>query len=165
MWSKWIGGKAYMYLFYLVNLNLSVCYSQPILCGCLLSSCCAACWFRPSVRHFWHYNLFHVTGMYIKPIIYRLIRTKPWLSSHLTFLWPLWPWFFSNRQIFWLTDSLNNVLCITLKFIPCIYFTNRSDALEMGAHRPKSRSRRPNWPTILTFFFNKRNIWKTVLDS
>ena len=39
-------------------------------------------------------SIFPKCTLYVKLPTYRLIMTKAWLISHLTFLWPLWPWFF-----------------------------------------------------------------------
>ena len=87
--------------------------------------------------------------------------TKAWLTSHLSFLWTLWPWLFSDRQIFLLTRFTQLFFMYRSKIYTIyIHFTNSSDALEIGQDSDRTRSWQPRWPITGHYFFNMRKICK-----
>ena len=96
---------------------------------------------------------------------YRFILTKAWLISHLTLLWPLWPWLFSDRQIFPSTRFTQHFFMNRFKIYTISISLIARMSLKLGKIRTETRSWRPKWPIIGYLFCTMRKIWKTGPDS
>ena len=97
---------------------------------------------RPSVRHFYYYNLFYITGKHIEVHIQFTFVTSMTLILSRS----------ANLYI-----SLHNLYHISISPIAPTNF-------KMGTHA-KSGSLRPKCLNISNHFLSICNIWKTVPDS